>query len=103
MPSADFSCFSISGTSKPGEAIHDALHQWPQFELHLADGRVEIDNHLVESPGRLLPPILSRGPPEEKTAHRLAGAERRQYAIRTSGRLIMDVMETAPKYGCHFN
>ena len=35
--------------SKLGKAIHYALRQWPQLELYLADGRVEIDNNLVEN------------------------------------------------------
>jgi transposase len=35
--------------SKLGKAIHYALRQWPQLELFLADGRVEIDNNLVEN------------------------------------------------------
>jgi transposase len=35
--------------SKLGKAIHYALGQWPKLELFLADGRVEIDNNLVEN------------------------------------------------------
>lgn len=35
--------------SKLGKAIYYALRQWPQFELYLTDGRVEIDNNLVEN------------------------------------------------------
>jgi transposase len=35
--------------SKLGKAIHYALRQWPQLQLFLADGRVEIDNNLVEN------------------------------------------------------
>lgn len=35
--------------SKLGKAIHYALRQWPQLELYLTDGRVEICNNLVEN------------------------------------------------------
>jgi hypothetical protein len=35
--------------SKLGKAIHYALRQWPQLEPCLTDGRVEIDNNLVEN------------------------------------------------------
>ena len=35
--------------SKLGKAIKYALRQWPQLELFLVDGRVEIDNNLVEN------------------------------------------------------
>jgi transposase len=35
--------------SKLGKAIHYALRQWPQLEPYLIDGRVEIDNNLVEN------------------------------------------------------
>ena len=35
--------------SKLGKAIQYALRQWPQLELFLGDGRVEIDNNLVEN------------------------------------------------------
>ncbi|MFZ9937458.1 MAG: IS66 family transposase [Luteolibacter sp.] len=35
--------------SKLGKAIHYALCQWPKLELFLADGRVEIDNNLLEN------------------------------------------------------
>ncbi len=35
--------------SKLGKAIQYALRQWPQLELYLTDGRVEIDNNLVEN------------------------------------------------------
>jgi hypothetical protein len=35
--------------SQLGKAIHYALRQWPQLELYLTDGRVEIDNNLVEN------------------------------------------------------
>jgi len=35
--------------SKLGKAIYYALRQWPQLELYLTDGRVEIDNNLVEN------------------------------------------------------
>ena len=42
--------------SKLGKAIKYALRQWPQLELYLTDGRVEIDNNLVENAIR--PPKL---------------------------------------------
>lgn len=35
--------------SKLGKAIKYALRQWQQLELYLTDGRVEIDNNLVEN------------------------------------------------------
>lgn len=35
--------------SQLGKAIHYALRQWPQLELYLTDGRIEIDNNLVEN------------------------------------------------------
>ncbi|MCB1129961.1 MAG: IS66 family transposase [Verrucomicrobiae bacterium] len=35
--------------SKLGKAVHYALRQWPQLEHYLTDGRVEIDNNLVEN------------------------------------------------------
>ncbi len=35
--------------SQLGKAIHYALRQWPQLELHLTDGRVKICNNLVEN------------------------------------------------------
>ena len=35
--------------SKLGKAIKYALRQWPRLELYLTDGRVEIDNNLVEN------------------------------------------------------
>lgn len=35
--------------SKLGKAIHYALRQWPQLELYLTDGRIEICNNLVEN------------------------------------------------------
>ena len=35
--------------SKLGEAVGYALGQWDEFELYLADGRMEIDNNLIEN------------------------------------------------------
>lgn len=35
--------------SKLGKAIQYALRQWSQLELYLSDGRVEIDNNLIEN------------------------------------------------------
>ena len=32
-----------------GQAIDYALAQWPMLGVHLGDGRVEIDNNLVEN------------------------------------------------------
>ncbi len=40
---------SILPKSKLGKAIKYALNQWSQFEVYLTDGRVEIDNNLVEN------------------------------------------------------
>jgi hypothetical protein len=35
--------------SLPGQAIDYALGQWPTLEVFLKDGRIEIDNNLVEN------------------------------------------------------
>ena len=35
--------------SPMGKAIHYALNQWPSLHVRLEDGRVEIDNNLVEN------------------------------------------------------
>ena len=35
--------------SKLGEALNYALNQWEEFELYLEDGRLEIDNNLIEN------------------------------------------------------
>jgi transposase len=40
---------SILPKSKLGKAIHYALAQWPNLELFLTHGQVEIDNNLVEN------------------------------------------------------
>ena len=40
---------SILPKSKLGKAIQYALNQWTQLEVYLTDGRVEIDNNLVEN------------------------------------------------------
>lgn len=40
---------SILPKSNLGKAISYALNQWPNLETYLKDGRVEIDNNLVEN------------------------------------------------------
>lgn len=40
---------SILPQSKLGKAIRYAIHQWPNLEVYLGDGRVEICNNLVEN------------------------------------------------------
>jgi transposase len=40
---------SILPKSKLGKAIHYAAKQWSKLEVYLGDGRIEIDNNLVEN------------------------------------------------------
>ena len=44
---------SILPQSKLGKAISYAIHQWPNLETYLSDGRVEICNNLIEDAIRL--------------------------------------------------
>ena len=40
---------AILPKSKLGKAIHYATKQWSKMEVYLGDGRIEIDNNLVEN------------------------------------------------------
>ncbi len=40
---------AILPKSKLGKAIHYAIRQWSKLEVYLGDGRIEIDNNLVEN------------------------------------------------------
>ena len=46
---------SILPQSKLGKAISYAIHQWPNLETYLADGRIDICNNLVENAITLTP------------------------------------------------
>jgi transposase len=71
----------ITPRSKLGEALAYAASQWVRPEPCFMDGQIEFDNNLTERKAGL-PANHSSRPPEEEAASRLAGAERRQNAIR---------------------
>jgi transposase len=52
-----------------GQAMDYALGQWSTLDVYLADGRVEIDNNLVNAAWRVKSPILLRKPDDPMIAY----------------------------------
>ena len=50
----DENIYQVTPDSKIGKAISYTLNQWPKLERYLEDGKLEIDNNLVENKIRLL-------------------------------------------------
>ena len=58
-----------------GQAIDYALGQWPALSTYLSDGRVEIDNNLVENAIRPLSAVWRRQPSAKRTGSSSATQE----------------------------